>query len=286
MLVYYGLLFSVITVLAYGIGNAVTKKCDVEYGKYKTAIISIAAGILPNLVIYIFFPSAFTLPLVLIGIGTGFLFALGYVLFFKSLETEQASNTYSLTLIQAVAISAFGIVVLSEPLSPLAIGGAMLGITGVILVSTTRGFKINRYLIPAMLGNIVWSVGWFVVDYMVANGANFIVLLTLQRTIAALIVLIPFVLYWKTAEKRHASGHKARNVALAFGIGGGLLSGIGNLAFAYLADLNFVAVGSILTAFVPIITILIAIPLYGDKMTRLQWFGIAVATVGAIAIAA
>ncbi len=277
--VYYGLGLAIAATAIWAISNLLLKKVASSIGNVYLSLIILGAGIAPTAAAMLIFPSQTSTIVVELAAVAGAFLAFGYLLFLKSLETEQASDTFATTMLQSVLIALFGVFALGETFTTSDVLGSVLIIAGILLVSMAVGFRPNKRLVPALFGNVSWAFFWIIAAYSAAVYGNAFPLLTYSRVIATLVVL----LFLFIAPAKQAERTASRNsTIIVLGISAGILAGIGNVAFDLLAKAQFLAVGSMVTALSPIVVVILAHFALKEHFAKKQALGIAIATIGAI----
>ncbi|MGC8648908.1 MAG: EamA family transporter [Candidatus Micrarchaeia archaeon] len=284
--------------LAWSIDGILIKKFVNVFGQIKAAFIITTLNFVVSLLMLPFFHSgSINTAGLILALCSGLLSGLGFILFFSSLKSEQASNTFTLMELQVVILIIFGILALSEELSSIVIFGIILILIGVLFVSYTKELKLNRKLIPAMLANILWGLGWILFYYSYTYDKS--ILYTMIASFGASIILPGIYLtYSISRQKNKASGtikikntdkkieesRENKNIIIMIGIIAGLLSGIGNFGFSILESINEIAIGSAISNLQPIFITIIAYFVYKERLTKLQTFGIVIAVSGAFIV--
>ena len=130
-------------------------------------------------------------------LGTQYPLSLGAaaLLYYKSVETQQISNTVAIGMIQPVLIFVFSIVVLNEGMTLAEIVGGLVVLTGVCLVSLTSGLRFNRRLIPAFLGQAVWAFYWMALSLSIVSSGQAAMPLLISRVFAFLVVVLAYKVF-------------------------------------------------------------------------------------------
>ncbi len=280
-----GFVFAFLTTLFWSISNVMAKRPAADMDRYKAGVLVVGGGIIPSAILYIIAPAAIGGSGIFFSFISGVFLALGAITFYKALETQQTSNSYALVVVQSVLVSVFGIAVLGQPLSVISAVGAAICIAGVLMVSTTTGFNLNRKLLPALAGNVFWALSWFAADYAISLGSNYVAVINVMRIVGTVIAIIAYIAARRPSRAAKPAKHRHSLRTVSIGIAGGIFSGMGNLAFGYVAVLQFVSIGGIFTAFAPALTAVLACLVYRERLTTMQWFGVAVATCGAVLLA-
>jgi drug/metabolite transporter (DMT)-like permease len=278
----YGILFGLATMLLFGISGFMIKNPTSRFGNIKSAFIVLIGGELPALLAAFFFLNQFNFYTVILGAISGIPIALGYILFYVSLQKRQASNTYSINILQALVIAVGGVLLLKENINLIETAGFVTGTIGVFLVTTTRHSGFDKAYLPAVAGNISWAVYWLVVGYAISNYGGLIPILFVGRGVGSIIVLPFFLLDRKSRRLVPAQKDRSLNWELLVG---GIIAGAGNITFAMLVIFGFLAVGSIFNAFSLVIIILLAFVLLKERFSSTQVIGLLTVIISGVIIA-
>lgn len=278
------LLAAILPVFLFGFSIVIEKKVASIFGNYFTGVVIISAGLIPIFLAYLYFNAPLSQISMIESIISGVLLALGFLLYYRALETEQVSNTGATGLAQPAIIVLFSILVLGEALTlPQAIGGVII-ISGVFLVVTNNELKINRKLLPAILANISWAGYWIFATYAILGSNQVGFPLLISRITAVILALAAYLLLSKKTLKQRSKVVDFRPI-IAIGILGGILDGLGNTSFAYVVKLNLLYLASLFNAGVPLLIAGLGYFFYKDKLTKLQLLGIGVAIIGGLILA-
>lgn len=271
------------------ISGVLSKKISVVLGNAVSAMIVMVVGIIPMIIGTILLGQLW-LPAVsvLLAIVAGVFLVAGFLLIFKALETEQLSNSKSLGVIQQIVLIVFGIFVLGESLTALESISILLILMGSLFVLTTTKLKINIKLIPAVLSPASWAIYWIFLTYAVNLSGNFAMPVTIARITGAALMLI-YCVFTRPAIKAHfdvkKNGEKVIYLAITLAVVAALTNAMGDFAFSFVVGAQAVSIGSALGILSLIVTVIISVLIYRDKLTRLQVLGIAITIAGALAIA-
>jgi drug/metabolite transporter (DMT)-like permease len=281
--------------LAWSVDGILIKKFVNTFGHINSAFIITISNFLVSLLMIPFFKAGFfNIYTLILALGSGLLSGLGFLLFFSSLKSEQASNTFTLMELQVIILIIFGLLALSETLSSITIFGIFLILVGILAVSYTKELKLNTKLIPAMLANILWGFGWILFFYSYSYEGSILYTMILSFGASAILPLIYLVYLLgkqkakiKNIKKRNNNKNrenKIKNIIIVIGIIAGLLSGFGNVGFAILESINEVAIGSAISNLQPIFITIIAYFVYKERLTKLQTLGMLIAVSGALIV--
>lgn len=283
MLNVQGIEIALFSLVAFAIGYIPVKRLSRTYGATKSSLLILIFGIVP-LVLSVYFlkppiPSQYSL---LLAAASGAFSGFGYLFFFRTLESENLSTSSGLFAIQPLILLAFGIAVLSEPVTATNIVGVALILMGIWFVTAQKGLKISRAYVYGILGTVLWAIFWIVFSYAVRGSQQVIFQLTVAR-IASIIVLYAYMLFLAKPAKQGNIAISGKDMALSFT--GGVFNGLGSLAYALLLLVNFLALGSVIISMSPILLVFFGYLIYKERPRRSQIMGVLLAVAGALLIA-
>ncbi|MGC8586878.1 MAG: EamA family transporter [Candidatus Micrarchaeia archaeon] len=280
---YETVIIALAAVLSWLLVDSFSKFYTAKLGKELSSAIVLAAGVIPMLLLvpYAGF-SLGSLPLlVLSGIAGGAVLFLGFIFVYKSVPDEGVSNSYILVEIQPPLLILFGILALGEHLNALQLASMLVIFTGIVMIIVNEKLKLNKKLIPAFMGNVMWTVYWIIVIIAVLHYRNFILPLLLVRIFGAIFAY----LYYKSAKiPKGTAAHLGISI-ISLALLAGIFDGIGNTLFSFVSFSNKVAVGSAVLSLEPVIIWFVGYALYKEKITKLQKVGFAIATIGYLLLA-
>ncbi len=256
-------------------------------GNFKTAGVIAAVGLIPMVVLFVLSPVLVsTNNLILSGIS-GIALALGYILFYRSVETQQISNAAATALIQPAILVFYAVLVLGESVNSLQSVGILAIFIGVILLDLTKKLKFNRKMIPAIVGNGIWALYWIFLAAAINSSHQIAEPLLVSRSTAVVVILVALLLFLGEEKHRTLAKTKYIPLALLFGIVlvEGIADGSGNIAFGTTVNLNLLGLGSVLLAAEPIFIAIVAHFMYKDRLSKIQTMGVLLAAAGAAVIA-
>ncbi len=211
---------------------------------------------------------------------SGLVTTAGYLLFYWSLQSQQASNTYAMIEIQAVVLALYAAFALHESVGTVELFGLLAVVIGVIIVSTEKGFKFNKRMLPAMAANLVWALGWILLVYPISVASNSAVPIWISFTVGLAAVAVITPIY---ARRRGHSPDLVRK-GMPIGIAAGLFSGAGNLFYAAVIAMKQLALGAVTGNSSPAIVAVFAHFIYHDRLTKFQILGLMLVLAGGIAV--
>jgi drug/metabolite transporter (DMT)-like permease len=209
---------------------------------------------------------------------------LAIIWFYSALATGPMNVVSPLTALLVAGLPlVFGLVT-GEQLGAVAIGGAVLAVIAVVLVSREERTAVDE----AGPVRFTARVGWLTVGSGAAFAVYFVLLdqmphdsglwpLVVSRgTATALVVAAALVAGQFRIPERSA---------IALSVGAGLLDAVGNTAFLLALRTGLLAVVSVLTSLYPAATVLMARLVLQERTGRVQRLGLALAAVSVTLIA-
>ncbi len=274
------------------ISGTLSKKVTLSLGNALSAAIVVTLGIVPMAIgSELVGTTALSAYSELLAVLSGVFLTLGFIMMYKSLQTEQLSNSTALNELQPAILVLLGLFALGEHTSMLqAICIAFIFI-GAFLIITTERLTINRKLIPACIAALSWAVYWIMLTYSEgASGGAFALPVTISR-ISGAVVAIAYLLANRKTAIAYARGAlfgaaktRAYIVALLVSIIA-IVDASGDFVFSYVVGSNAVAIGGALTALAPMAVSLMGFILYKERITARQAAGLVIMVAGALAIA-
>ncbi len=267
-----------LTAVLWSISGIIIKRISSRLGNlFATALVGVGNVIVLSIVVLFLgnlniTPFAAELSLVS-GVITGF----GYILFYKSLEKQQASNTYSTIEIQVVILFLYGVLALGEAVSPKDIFGIIIIALGTFAVSIEKA-KFNHGLLPAIAAQVFWAFGWIFLTYPISVTQNRI--LPNLISFMAVLALVCLILLARRKSQKPDTAQSKKDVPI--GITAGLFSGSGNAIYSLLIYFKDLALSAPISNTTPIIIAVIAHFVYKEKLSLIQLLGIIAVVSGAV----
>lgn len=280
----YGVDIAALMMLSFSFSNLLGKKSTTTFGDFKATAVLTGASVIPLVIALLFFGAQQISALVLFfALGAGLLTAVGYVLIYKSLETEQVTNTIALSGLSPVVIFLFGLFVLGEGASRLELLGAAAVFIGLFLVSTKKGLRPNRKLLPALLGNVAWAFG-YIAEVEAVGVSDQVYLPVFIAMLSSFVFVLVIASLWRTKSRRKAVRLAKRPIVASMAIGAGLFQGLGETLFGLSVLLQDLVIAGPIYALQPGIVAVVGHFAYKDRLTTLQLIGLAALVVGSIVL--
>lgn len=276
------LALAVSTALSWATAGVIVKKLASKYGNMVAAfMVAFTNIVLMGTLLVIIKNFSISANLVAMSLAAGVLSAIGYLFFYKSLEKQQASNTFATIEIQVALLAAYGILVLHESMEAQKLLAIVMVVFGVFLVSYEKGHKVNKGLIPAMIANVFWALGWITVSYPISHTSNSILPVWIgfisNISVISLVILV--------SERRRKNLSKLGFSGFALGMVVGIFSATGNIIYSVLISVKQLVFGTVIANTTPAIVATFAHFAYHDKLTRLQIIGLVIVVAGGILLA-
>ena len=278
------LILSATAMLLLSFSDVFSKPVADVFGAYVSSLY-LGVALVPAIIYLVLSPPAQITPLlVTLAIGGGASLALGYVFVLKSLETEQATNTWGLINLGYLSIILFGVLVLGEHVTVLQAIAITAILTGAIMVTINRGMKFNRQLLPAIIGNLLWVGFNILIIYNISTYTSSpSAIISILFASGFLILLLYGLFSRKATTAKTLTMPKNRRPFVLF-IVSGLMLGAGQVAFVLVILQHFVALGGAVLAIEPMVILVLGYALYKERITAFQGVGLLVTVVGAVMI--
>ena len=271
---------------SYIVGDTSSKFVSEFFGNRTASITIMGVGILPALVALLVFgasgyPNAYQIGLVALS---AFFLAAGYLLVYKSLETEQASNTLILFEITPVVLVLFGSFALSERITFMQSVSMFAIFIGALCVITNVKQRFNKKLFPAIIGMVLWGAYAIPITYAIRGYGGFILPILMVKVFSFAMVAAYLVLTRAHKGTVRKAPIKSSRKAVLAAITSGVFDGIGMLMFGYIFLGSVIVLAGAISSMGPAFEMLLSHIFYKDRWTKLQFAGLVVMIVGAVAL--
>ena len=201
--------------------------------------------------------------------------------FYRALGSGQMGLVAPLASLIGAGLPALVGILRGDPLSPAALAGMAVGLVAVILVSLGQGDAPKGALpVPLVVISGLGFAGFFLfVDQARAEGAGVWWSLSAVRAAPVAIILVAAV-----ALRRSLLPPRVRDVPLLVGVALGDLGG--NVFFVIAIGAGVLSTAVILSSLYPVVTLLAAVVVLGERLVKLQALGVVLAIVAVGLIAA
>jgi drug/metabolite transporter (DMT)-like permease len=280
-----GIAAALVATSAYVVGDTASKYVSEFFGNRTASIAIMGVGILPAFIALLIFGAGSMLNAYQIGLIalSAFFLAAGYLLVYKSLETEQISNTLILFESVPVVLVLFGFFALSESITVIQSVSMLAIFFGALCVTTNVKQRFNKKLFPAIIGMILWAFYAIPITYAIKGSGEFI-LPILAVKIFSFVMVAAYLLLTRPRSKASKAPKRISGKAVLITLGSGLFDGIGMLVFGYVFLGNAIALAGAINSMGPAFEMFLGRMFYKDRWTKLQFAGLVVMVVGAIAL--
>lgn len=279
----YFLYIALIISLLWAVSSLISRKLVQFFGNARlSAIVLVGCAIVSSAVFFATGSKGGTTSTFLEAAAAGLLMGTGYLLVFKSLETENAGSTFAFNELQAVLILLFGVLVLGESISAIRYAGVAFIVIGLFLVSEKLKWHFNKRLIPAIAGNVFWAAGWIVIYYPIHALGAYLYPIAVDYSFAAIVAVLYLVIRGSgTARTKCVRPIRLWPLFASVAV----LTGVfGNILFSFIETSRYIAISSAIANTSPIIIILVAYFAYRERLTAVQLAGVLVAVLGTVII--
>ncbi|WP_337861082.1 EamA family transporter [Ferroplasma sp.] len=286
------LLIPAFTLLFWTVSNSLIKGLTAKISTNEISIIITGAGVIP-MVISIFIMPAESISIMVMSLSlvSGVLLGLGYILFYRSLKSENLGNAGVTINIQQIVVISFGLLILKETVTSFILPGIILIILGSIFVTVKKGFKVNKVLLIAALANIIWGIYYIPLSFAILSLHASPVPLLMARITGFLSVLLIFNFPAIIKKARSVSANVNNNhpkvaySVIFLAILAGLLDGSGNVFYSLSIQDGILILAGSLIAMLPASLAISGKFLYHEKLNIAQYSGILLSVTGALIIA-
>ena len=217
------------------------------------------------------------------GVAAGIVGPVGLVCFYWALSIGTMGVVSPIAATGIVVPVAWGLIQGEEP-STLQFAGIVVGFFGVVLAGgpdvARDDAEARQTHVKSIVLALVAALGFGASFVCLDGGGEFSVGMTLvvQRSTSVALMVIPVVLITRLA------GLRWRDLSGLAGVGAG--DAAANGTFALSAGLGLLSVTSVLGSLYPVATLLLARFVLGERLTRLQGYGVVLALLGIVLLAA
>jgi drug/metabolite transporter (DMT)-like permease len=217
------------------------------------------------------------------GVAAGIVGPVGLVSFYWALSIGTMGVVSPIAATGIVVPVAWGLFSGEQP-STLQFIGIVVGFVGVVLAGGPDvphdDHAARQTHVKSIVLALIAALGFGASFVCLDGGGEFSIGMTLlvQRSTSVLLMVLPVVLITRLA------GLRWRDLPGLAGVGAG--DAAANGAFAWSSTLGLLSVTSVLGSLYPVATLLLARTLLGERLTRLQGYGVLLAMVGIALLAA
>ena len=269
------LLLSMLAAAGYGISDFVGGVASRRAHALQIVIISYPLSVLAVLLLALFVPGSADIAALAIGVLSGVFGGVAVLWFYIALAEGPMSVVSPLTALLVAGLPLGAGVLLGERPGPVALAGAALAVVAVVLVSRQEQATVDETPVVRFTTRVAWlTVGsgaafgvYFVTLDQIPVGSGLWPLAASRVGATAVVVLAALA-----ARRGPAGGVPAR-----LAVGAAMLDVIGNVAFLYALQAGLLSLVSVIGALYPAWTVLLARLVLGERTSRTQLAGLALA---------
>ncbi len=274
-------LLALISSIAWGSADVAGGLGARRVGSVRVIAVNYPAGALVLTAFALFVvPGSITRDVILLSVVTAVVGTLGMVLLYAALAVGPMGIVSPLTAIGGAAIPVIVGVMRGEPLTLPFVLGAALALVAVVLVSRESGphARITPRALLLSAGAGI-AIGFFLTALGIAPEGSGVWAATLSRWWSTLgMIVVTIILLSRSGLA------KWRPYPWLFAIGAGALDALANGFFQLAAQDGELAVVAVIGSLYPATTLLIAHVLLKERMSRVQWAGVALALGAVVAL--
>lgn len=290
MLLYIGAVAALLSAFAAASSSLIAKEVVPRLGHKLSLILIVGISTVTiALMALLFNAGTLAIPDLVLSAASGIFLALGFMLFFIPLSTENITNAVGIVQVQPVFIILFGILVLNEVVNDIQLVAMLVILVGSVLVATTRRLKFNRRIISIFPAGLCWSIYWIFIAYSVNDSGNFLLPLLTSRIVWIAVLLLYLLAFGKGISQKakkvvRGGGNRFLIALLLLGMLGGLANGFGDTLFAAAAYYKVLAIGSAIRTITPALVAIAAYLIYKERMNTIESVGFAAILIGVAAL--
>ncbi len=283
---------AILAVILWTVSGTINKRVATGLGTHLSAFLYVLISIIPVLIattiLGVYSISFFGIWTAVIA---GIFLAVGFILGFRALQTENLSSVSALQEIMPATLLLFGLFILGEKINTVQFAGIAPIFLGTLMIITTEKLEINKKMLPAVLAVVAWSIYWMIISYSVISADTYALPILISRLVSLPVVLV-YLLSDKAAVSSlkslpsRLSGSRTIAVLLILVSIASLSDASGDTIFGITSGSPVLAIGAALVALQPMAVSFLAFVIYKDKLTRLQLYGLLVMLIGALVLSA
>ncbi len=272
------LLLALLAAAGYGVSDFVGGVAARRVAALRVVLVSYPLSVLVVAVLAPFVGGTVSASSLVWGLAAGAVAGLAVWWFYLALAAGPMSVVSPMTAVLVAGLPLLAGVAMGERPGPWALGGAVLAVLAVLLVSReeAESTAFTRRVALLTVGSGVAFAAYFVLLDRVDTGTGLWPLLA-SRVGATIVVLAAAV---ALGQRRPPGG-----VALRLALLAGVLDVVANTAFLYAVQGGLLSLVAVITALYPAATVALAAVLLGERTRRVQQAGMALAAAAVALIA-
>ena len=257
MSVSLGIIFGLITMITYGLGNTYLKKLTDKTGTFHSVLYRTFFSALMLFIVALIFIKTIILPLniFLILVGLGFLGFVAYFFYVRAVEVGKVSIISPIAHSSVIITVLLSVFIFNEMLALLQIFAMLIIIAGVILVSFKYSeLKKSRKLIKGLGFALATAVGWGILFFLWRVPTNYTSPFIVAFYIELMVFIFIFISVFPLKKKIFLP--KAGKSVWLFAVLVGLLTGTGSLFYTFGINLELVSLIAPIMSAAPLVTVI------------------------------
>lgn len=279
------LIFSLISVIGYSIISIYIGKVAQKHGAFWTAFWIQVLGLPLTLLFVPFFglrltPDARLLPFVIFGVGMSFTF----LLYSKNLSIGPISVVQSMLRVSNLLIFFLAVLFLGERITMVKIASSIIMLVGAVFVSMDIKQLLRKRIqtltraVPTVLVQIVLqAVSVLFLGYGIHTFGGY------SANVGGRLFVVPMYLLMSLTRRKSKPGFTAASWRLLLFIA--LVDVVAFILYTVSAEIYELSFTSMIQSMLPVFTAILGAFFFGERLSRMQKFGIAVAVVGTMGLA-
>ena len=263
----------------YGVGDFAGGFASRRHSAVTVLLYSYPVGAVLMTAMLPFFPGSLTGRVLLFGVLGGATGLLGVSVMYQLMVSAPMNVISPVTAVLAAMVPVlFGVLVGERP-AVVAWTGIAVGVCAVVLVSRTTDEHPHGRIAPKVLGLAFLSgvgFGCYFIFLARAGHDSGLWPLVVSRVAAAVLIL-------PLAQSRHAFA-KVQGRMLGYAVAAGGCDALANMFFLLSARSGLLSLASVLTALYPAVTVLLAVGLLHEHLSRVQQLGLGLAAASVVLI--
>lgn len=273
-----GIIFGLLAMLGWGLSDFLSKNAVNRIGAYKTFFYFYSTGAIITIILFTFFPkfsklSAFLIFLFLIE---AFLNLLGCVFFYKGMEKQKVSIVSPIVACNPVIVVLLSYFLLKEIIALPQIIAFILMISGLILISWEKKYKIEskKGIYLALSAMLIFGFSVFIFGYLIKT-TNWLFALMIGR-------ILTWVFSFSFFKLKKISFKVKSIIPLLILIG--VLDIGAVISFSMGVSVSFVSLVSVISSLYPLIVLILSRIFFKEKLNLYQKIGVIIILLGLVLI--
>ncbi len=281
---------AIIAITLWTIASTISKKISRGLGANLVTFLYLAVSIVPIAIgtVAIGTYSISTAGALLAALA-GLFLSLGFISTFKALTTEHLSSVIAVSEIYPVVFVLFGILVLGQTINEIQLVSMVVIFAGAAMIITTEKLRLNKMMIPAVVGAVSWTIYWIIMTYSIHSAGTFALPILISRVVGIPFAIIFLLINRNAVSELKLLGKKIKAsrmvmVMVALTIIASFSDAVGDTVFGITIGSSVLVIGAALVALQPMVVSFFGFLFYKEKLTKVQFLGLATMFAGAFVL--